>query len=86
MQPIEELQDAVRRAREALSRVEHTPAAQAIEAYARARALLFARLLLAQVGARVAQSVPSTAAELTALLEAALAQAAGQYLVEGLTG
>jgi len=79
-QAIVQLEQAAVRARNAvlaaISHAEHSPPAQAVEEYARARALLFGRTLVQQLEERLLAAPPTTAAELVAVLEATLAAAA----------
>jgi hypothetical protein len=83
-QHVEDLEEAVRAARASvlstLARTEQSPAVHAIEAYTRARALLFGRLLIQQVEQRLLAAPPVSAAELAELLEQALAAAVARMV------
>src|SRR5207248_355566 len=78
-----ELEATAERARtameQALGRAEHSPLTRAIEAYARARALLFAHILIEQLRQRLITAPPASTGELLAVLDATLVAAVETY-------
>jgi hypothetical protein len=75
MHALSDLEQALAKARaavvEATAHAERSPALEAVEQYARATALLFGRLLAAELQSRVTAAPPSTPAAFVALIEAA---------------
>jgi hypothetical protein len=85
MDPLADIASTARRARTALlgalDRAEREPLLTAIEAHARAQALLLARLLLTEIAQQLAEP-PASPEALASTLEAALAAALRAYLNE----
>ncbi|MHB8575372.1 MAG: hypothetical protein ACYDCQ_08575 [Dehalococcoidia bacterium] len=83
MQLIADLERTAERARtavqDALAEAERSPLTRAIEEYARARALLFAHILIEQLRQQLLAAPPTTASELIRLLDVTLEAAAGVY-------